>query len=50
MLEVVRNIYNLIFWLRIKTKAMPEADFNSLIQDKALDTQQKIYLICFRYC
>lgn len=50
MLESIRSIYNFLLWLRIKVKIMPEADFNSLLLDKTLGTEQRIYLLYFRYC
>jgi len=50
MLEIARNLYNFIFRLRIKIKIMPEADFISLLLDNSLSTEQRVYLLYFRYC
>lgn len=50
MHELTRGIYNFLLMLRRKIKIMPEADFNYLILDKSLSTEQKIYLLYFRYC
>lgn len=50
MLELARGIYDFLLMLRIKIKIMPEADFNSLLLDKSLSTEQRIYLLYFRYC
>ncbi len=50
MLELARGIYNFLLMLKIKVKIMTEADFNSLLLDKSLSTEQRIYLLYFRYC
>ena len=48
MIGIVRNIYIFLLRLRIKIKIIPEADFNALLLDNSLDTEQKIYLLYFR--
>lgn len=50
MLELARGIYNFLLMLKIRVKIMPEADFNSLLLDKSLCAEQRIYLLYFRYC
>ncbi len=50
MIELAREIYNFLLMLKIKVKIMSEANFNSLLLDKSLSTEQRIYLLCFRYC
>ena len=51
MLELARGIYDFLLMLRIKIKIMPEAEFNSLLLDNSLSTEQRIYLLYFRgYC
>ena len=50
MLELARGIYNFLLMLKIKVRIMTEADFNSLLLDKSLSTEQRIYLLYFRYC
>lgn len=50
MLELARGIYDFLLMLRIKIKIMTEAEFNSLLLDNSLSTEQRIYLLYFRYC
>ena len=50
MFEIVKNLYYFLLQLRIKVKIMTEADFNSLLLDKSLSTEQRFYLLYFRYC
>lgn len=50
MLEAIRNIYYFLLWLKIKIRIMPEADFISLLLDNSLSTEQRIYMLYFRYC
>ena len=50
MLKLVKGIYSFLVMLKIKIKIMPEADFNSLLLDKSLSAEQKLWLLYFRYC